>query len=324
MTFRIRCVLAGCLATVALALAGSVSAADNYPSRTIHIVVPWKAGGGTDAIGRAYAQALKEVSGQDVVIDNINGASGAVGTAKVAHATPDGYTLILNGNADMNAGMAFRHEPYSLDDFVYIGGVYSSPTWLLSHKDRGYASFADFAKAARAHPGQVTIGVGGANGALMLMAAAIRGITGLDVRIIPYSGGADLKKALLGNQVDAGVIHAPVLLSEVKTGLIKVLATGAPLTRVEYPPIRSVSTLRQLNIPTSFSNVRVVMAPKGTPKEIIEKLGELSKKAVETKGYQAFGEKFGFAPEWTPEVEETADMHEQLKTFQEIKAKYIQ
>ena len=324
MTVTIRCILAGCLATVALAFWGSASAADSYPSRTIHVVVPWKAGGGTDAIGRAYAQALKEVSGQDVVVDNINGASGAVGTAKVAHAKPDGYTLILNGDADMNAGLAFRHEPYSLDDFIYVGGVYESPTWMLSNKESGYSSFADFEKAARAHPGQLTIGVGGATGAHMLMAAAIRGFAGLDVRIIPYSGGADLKKALLGNQVDAGVIHAPVLLSEVKTGLIKVLATGAPLSRVEYPPIRDVLTLRQLKIPVSFGIARVVMVPKGTPKEVVEKLGELSKKAVESKSYQVFGAKFGFVPEWIPGSEETADIHEQLKTFQEIKAKYIQ
>lgn len=323
MNTTTRRVLSVCLAAAGLVFGVTASAGEGYPSRTIHLVVPWKAGGGTDAIGRAYAQGLKEVSGAEVVVDDINGASGAVGTAKVAHAKPDGYTLLLNGDADMNAGLTFRHEPYSLNDFVYIGAVYQSPTWMLANKARGYESFADFEKAARAHPGQVTIGVGGATGAHMLMAAAIRGITGLDVRIIPYSGGADLKKALLGNQVDAGVIHAPVLLPEVRSGLIKVLATGASLARVDYPPIRDVPTLRQLKIPVSFAIARVVMVPKGTPKAVVEKLRRLSKKAVATKSYQAFGQKFGFAPEWIPGAQETADIHEQLKTFETIKAKYV-
>lgn len=323
MRTNLKNIVASVAAGFALVVVAAAHAANSYPSRTIHLIVPWKAGGGTDAIGRAFAQALKQVSGEQVIVDDINGASGAVGTVKAAHARPDGYTLLLNGDADMNAGLTFRREPYSLGNFIYIGGVYESPTWMLSNKARGYSSFADFAKAARANPGKVTIGVGGATGAHMLMAAAIRGISGLDVHIIPYSGGADLKKALIGNQVDAGVIHAPVLLPEVRSGLIKVLATGKPLTRVEYPPIRNIPTLRDLKMPVTFGITRVVMVPKGTPKQIVAKLETLSKRAVATKSYQAFGRKFGFAPEWIPGAQETADIHEQLATFKSIKAKYI-
>lgn len=324
MTATFRGVLACCVTVVGVAFSGGAAVAGTYPDRTIHIVVPWKAGGGTDAIGRAFAQALKEVSGHEVIVDDISGASGAIGTVKVAHARPDGYTLLLNGNADMNAGLTFRQEPYGLKNFIYIGGVYDSPTWMLANKKRGYESFADFAKAAREHPGQLTVGVGGATGAHMLMAAAIRGISGLKFRIIPYSGGADLKKALIGNQVDAGVIHAPVLLPEVESGLIKVLATGRPLTRVEYAPIRKIPTLRHLHIPVSFGITRVLMAPKGTPKAIIAKLEKLSKEAVQTKSYREFGKKFGFAPIWIPGPQETANVYAQLRAFKEIRAKYIQ
>lgn len=323
MNTAVRSLFIGGLAALLLGVGSAANAADSYPSRTIHIVVPWKAGGGTDAIGRAFAQALKQVSGQDVVVDDISGASGAIGTVKVVHAKPDGYTLLLNGDADMNSGLTFRHEPYNLSNFIYVGGVYDSPTWMLANKARGYKNFADFAKAAKAHPGQITVGVGGATGAHMLMAAAIRGATGLKYRIIPYSGGAALKKALLGNQVDAGVIHAPVLLPEIKSGLIRVLATGRPLSRIEYPPIRNTKTLHQLNIPVSFGIVRVLMAPKGTPKAVVAKLASLAKKAVATSGYHAFGRKFGVAVSWISGAQETKDIHDQLKTFKDIKAKYI-
>ncbi len=319
----IRTVLAASLCTAALAFAGSAAAADAYPSHTIHVVVPWKAGGGTDAIGRAYAQALHEVSGQDVVVDNVDGASGTAGTVKVAHARPDGYTILLNGNTEMTAGLTFRKEPYTLDDFEYVGGVFDSPTWMVANAKRGYKSFADFAKAVKAHPGQLTVGVGGATGAHMLMAAAIRGMSGLDFRIIPYSGGADVKKAALGNQIDAIVIHAPILLAEVKAGAIDVLATGEPLTGVMYPPIRNTPTLRSLGIPATVGVTRVVLVPKGTPKAVVDKLAQLSKQAVATKGYHAFGEKFGFEPDWTPGGKVEADMRDQLKTFRDIRTKYI-
>lgn len=311
------------LSTVIVVTAPTIWAADPYPSETIHVVVPWKAGGGTDAIGRAYAQALHEVSGRDVVVDNIDGASGSAGTAKVAHAKPDGYTILLNGDAEMTAGLTFRKEPFALGDFKYVGGVFDSPTWMLSNAKRGYKTFADFLKAAKANPGKLTVGVGGATGAHMLMGAAIRGMSGLDFRIIPYSGGADVKKAVLGNQVDAIVIHSPVLLGEVKAGAIDVLATGKPLTLVQYAPIRTAPTLRSLGIPASVGVTRVALVPKGTPDAIVEKLAELSKKAVETKSYREFGEKFGFEPEWTPGTKVETDMREQLKTFQDIRAKYI-
>jgi tripartite-type tricarboxylate transporter receptor subunit TctC len=318
-----RTILGAGLCTAALAFTAVARADDVYPNRTIHVLVPWKAGGGTDAIGRAYAQALHEVSGQDVVVDNVNGASGTTGTVKVAHAKPDGYTILLNGNTEMTAGLAFRREPFSLDDFEYVGGVFDSPTWMVANHKRGYKSFADFAKAAKAHPGDVTVGVGGATGAHMLMAAAIRGMSGLDFRLIPYSGGADVKKALLGNQVDAIVVHSPILLNEVKAGAVDVLATGQPLSNLMYAPARDTPTLKSLGIPASVGVTRVVLVPKGTSKAVVDKLAQLSKKAVAQASYQAFGKKFGFEPQWTPGPKVEADTRSQLEAFQAIRVKYI-
>ncbi len=322
MNRPIRTLLGAGLCAAALGFAASAPAAD-YPCSTIHVLVPWKAGGGTDAIGRAYAQALHEVSGKDVVVDNVNGAAGTTGTVKVAHARPDGCTLLLNGNSEMTAGLTFRKEPYTLDDFEYVGGVFDSPTWMVANDQRGYKSFADFARAAKAKPGEVTVGVGGATGAHMLMAAAIRGMTGLDFRLIPYSGGADVKKALLGNQVDAIVVHSPILLPEVKAGAVDVLATGEPLTDINYPPIRGTPTLESLDIPASVGVTRVVLVPKGTPRARVDQLEAWSKQAVATKGYQAFGSKFGFTPKWTPGDAVEKDTRRQLTAFQAIRAKYI-
>jgi len=307
-----------------LALAVGPAAAADYPSDTIHMIVPWKAGGGTDRLGRGIAEAMEAVSGATIVVDNVDGAGGITGSLKVARSKPDGYTVLMNGTSDMTAAMTFQKVPVSLDDFKYVGGFFTSPTWILSHKDRGIDSLEALIAKAKAEPGTVTIGTAGPAGAQMLMAAAIKGYLDLDVRIVPFSGGADLTKALLGNQVDAGIIHAPVMLPEVKEGLIKVIGTGRPLTRLAYEPLRGTPTLKDNGIPVEIGITRGVFVPKGTPDAVVQKLAAILEKATESDKFKAFAVSFGFEPDWIPGPEFEAPIRGELKTFQEIKQKYLQ
>jgi tripartite-type tricarboxylate transporter receptor subunit TctC len=295
----------------------------DYPGKTIHIVVPWKAGGGTDAIGRGFAEAMKTVVDVSVVVDNISGAGSVTGTVKVAKSRPDGYTLLMNGTTDMTAVLTFKKVPFSLDDLTYIGGFFTSPTWVLCHKDRGYKDLEAFLAKAKANPGDLTVGTAGPAGAQMLMASAIKGITGADFRIIPYSGGKDLKKALIGNQVDAGIIHAPVLLSEVKAGLIKILGTGMPLDKITYPPARDVKTLKDIGIPIEIGITRGIYVPKATPKDITSRISEIVENAAKSERFKEFGNKFGFAPVWIPGPKFETQIRSELALFKDIKAKHI-
>jgi tripartite-type tricarboxylate transporter receptor subunit TctC len=253
-------ILMGIFLTAVLMMSGQVKAAE-YPEDTIHLVVPWKAGGGTDSIGRGIAEAIKE-QGVNVVVDNISGAAGITGSIKVARSKPDGYTILMNGDTDILAALTFTEVPLSLDDFQYIGGFFSSPTWILSHKDSGITSMEQFLEEAKNNPGKMTLGSATPSGAQMIMASGIKGHTGIDFRIIPYQGGADLKKALLGNQVDAGIIHAPVLLTEAKAGVINVIGTGQSLEKITYEPLRSVATLNDIGIPISIGITRGIYVPK--------------------------------------------------------------
>ena len=297
--------------------------AGEYPSKTIHLVVPWKAGGGTDSIGRGFAQAMKTVMTESVVVDNISGAGSVTGTVKVVKSKPNGYTLLMNGTTDMTAVLTFKKVPFSLDDLTYIGGFFTSPTWILCHKDRGYRNLEEFLSKAKANPGDLTLGTAGPAGAQMLMAAAIKGITKADFRIIPYSGGKDLKKALFGNQVDAGIIHAPVLLSEVKGGLINVIGTGMSLDKITYPPLRNTKTLKDIGIPIEIGITRGIYVPRATPKEIAAKLSEIVEKAAKSESFKKFGDKFGFAPIWVPGPSFEKQIKKELVLFKEIKSKYI-
>lgn len=311
-------------ATAAILTLGAAPAMAEFPVDTIHVVVPWKAGGGTDRIGRAIASAIEEAAGVSVVVDNINGAGGVTGSLNVAQGKADGYSLLMNGSSDMTASMTFQPQlPISLDDFAFIGGFFNSPTWVLANADRGYTSLEELIEKAKTNPGEVTIGTAGPAGAQMLMAAAIKGATGADFRIVPFSGGADLKKALLGDQVDAGIIHAPVLLSEAKEGLISVIGTGQKLTNLTYEPLRGVATLEDIGIPIQIGITRGLYAPKDTPSDVVAKLKEIAQKAAESDSFKEFGESFGFTPVWVPGDEFEAQVRSELATFQKIKAEHI-
>ena len=308
---------------VGLVLVFGTATAAEYPSKTIHLVVPFKAGGGTDTIGRGVAEALEKVAGVTVVVDNITGAGGVVGSLRVVRAKPDGYTILLSGTTDMTAAMAFKKLPFTLDDFTYIAGLYSSPTWILAHKKRGYKTMGELIAKAKANPGKITLGTAGPAGAQMLMASAIIGITGAKFRIIPYSGGKDLKKALYGDQVDAGILHAPVMLSAVKAGLMRVIGTGQPLGKITYAPVRGVKTLTDIRIPIEIGITRGMFVPKKTPKNIVAKLSKLAEKAGKSDVFKKFGKRFGFAPDWSSGASFEKQIRAELKLYKEIKAKYV-
>ncbi len=316
-------ILKGMTAAAIAALLAVPASAQSFPSDTVRMIVPWAAGGGTDLIARALAAAMEKPAGATIIVDNISGASGATGSLNVAQGKPDGYTLLLNGSSDLTALLTFQKLPFTLDDFTYVGGVYSTPTWMVSHSDRGYGDLDAFREAAKAKPGELTIGVGGAVGAHALMAHAIRGYAEMDVRVIAYQGGAALNKALLANEVDAGVIHSPILLNEVKEGMIDVLATGGALTGISHEPLRSTKTLEDFGIPVEVGVVRGLFAPKGTPPEVIARLGEIAKAATESDSFKAFGEKFGFEPVWLDSAAFEELVRGELATFGEIQTKFI-
>ena len=316
--------LSAVMAAGALLVAGAGAAQAEIKCDTIRMIVPWKAGGGTDRIGRGLAVALEKQSGKSVIVDNIGGASSATGSIKAMKAKPNGCTILMNGSTEIIAFMTFkRNLPFKLSQMKFVGAFFNTPTWMLSHKKRRYASFRDFLAKAKANPGKLTIGTGGAAGAHMIMAAAIKGLAGIEVRIVPYSGGADLKKAILANQIDAGVIHSPVLLKEVRAGLVEVLATGAPLDKIEFAPVRKTPTLTSMNMPISIAAVRGVFVPKATPDAVVGQLTKWLEGATRDPDFIAFGKKFGFPPVWIPGAQFERDMRRDIAAFREIYDKYI-
>jgi putative tricarboxylic transport membrane protein len=241
----------------------------------------------------------------------------------VKNAKPDGLTMLLNGSSDLNTPIIFRNVPYALEDYACVGAVYQTPTWVLAHKDQGFTDFNDFVEKAKTEPGKLTVGVGSLISAHYVLAKALLGKNGIDARIIPFDGGGPLKKAILGNQVTIGVIHAPVLLDAVKKGDINVIAAGGSLENITYKKVRDTKTVDQFKTPVEIGVVRGLFVPKSTPQEVIDQAAGLVEKAATSDDFKKFGAKFGFAPIWWDGKKFCDFLQKENKEYREIKAEFI-
>lgn len=310
---------------VAAAMVGSVLAVSavearaDYPENTIRIVVPWRAGGGTDSIARALATPMEKLAGQSVLVENVTGGAGNAGMLAVKNSEPDGYTMVLNGSSDITAPIVFRNAPFSLDDYVCVGGIYDTPVWVVANKDQGFETFADFVTAAKAAPGELTLGVTALNAPDDVFAKAISKAQGIDVRIIPFDGGAPLKKALIANQVNAGVLIAPVMLSEVQGGVANVLVAGGSMNAITYEPLQSLETGAKYGVTSDITLVRGVFLPKGTPADVAAQAEALVGKAAQSDSFVQFGKTFGFAPIWMPGEQYCEFMEQEDAVYRSMK-----
>jgi tripartite-type tricarboxylate transporter receptor subunit TctC len=323
-TWKFGAACLGALAVGASVISLPAVAADEWPTDTVRLVVPWRAGGGTDLIARAIANAMdKHTGGKAVIVENITAGGGNAGHMAVKDTKPDGLTMLFNGSSDLNSPLIFRDTPFKLADYTCVGGIYSTPTWVLSNVEQGFKDLGDFIKKARENPGKLTVGVGNLANAHYVMAKAIIGRNNLDVRIIPFDGGGPLFKALLANQVSIGVIHSPILLSEVKAGKMNVLATGGDLSGINHEPLRSVKHIKEWNTPAEIGVIRGLWVPKDTPAAIIAKAEAALEKAAKSPAFAQFSDKFGFKPIWMTAKEFCAYMAKENEDFRGIKSEYI-
>lgn len=285
-------------AMAGLCLSAGAALAD-YPDETIRLIVPYQPGGGTDTIARAFAEALSKIAGQAVVVENIPGSAGINGMLALAKAGPDGYTIAINGSYDVSGAVAFReNSPIQFDDFACAGGVFNTPAWVLSHADNGYSDLGDFIEAARANPGKLNFGITGAMSATDFVAATIRGANGIDFNIINFVGGGPLKKALLANQVHAGSIIAPVLMSDVEAGTLNALAAAGDLSGIALESARDTKHIGDWNEDARIdvSIVRGIWMSSEVSEEVRAKMESMVAEAVTGDEFKAFADTFGYAP----------------------------
>jgi tripartite-type tricarboxylate transporter receptor subunit TctC len=268
------------LGLVLLAIGGAALA--DYPDKPITIVVPFAAGGPTDKVARDLAEAMrKPLGGQSVVIDNVGGAGGTLGAAKVARAAPDGYTLLLHHIGISTAPSLYRTLPYrTLDDFEYIGMVNEVPMTLIGRPTLPANNYAELVKWMEANKGKINLANAGLGAASHLCGLLLQSALKIDMQTVPYKGTAPAMNDLLGGQVDIMCDQTTNTTGQIESGAVKAFAVTSS-KRLTTPALKNLPTLDEAGL--KGFNVSVwqgVYAPKGTPKAITDKLNAALRAAL--------------------------------------------
>jgi tripartite-type tricarboxylate transporter receptor subunit TctC len=271
------------LAALAFVLAAvSGAGAADYPNRVVTLVVPYPAGGGVDAMARVVAAKLSDAFKQQVIVDNKAGAGGTLGTRLVAHAAPDGYTLLLGhtGTLSINPSL-YVHAGYDpRKDFAPIGLVASMPVALIAHPSFPAKSVAEFIALAKKEPGKLNVGTSALGTGGYMTAEHFKSEAGVDVAIIPYKGTAPLMTDLLGGHVPVAFGVLPPALGNIQAGKLRAIAVTSAK---RFSPLPDVPTFDESGMPGFEAVLHYgLLAPAGTPKDIVDKLSVELRKLVDT------------------------------------------
>jgi tripartite-type tricarboxylate transporter receptor subunit TctC len=269
------------VAALLLALALSVPAlAQDYPARTITLVVPYPPGGGVDAMARVVAERLSVALGQQVVVDNRGGGGGLIGTRAVQKAAPDGYTLLLGhtGTISINPSLYANAGYDPRKDFAPIGLIASMPVVLIAHPSFPAKTIGDFVALAKKEPGKLNVGTSAVGTGGYMSAELFKATAGIDVAIIPYKGTAPVMNDLLGGHVPVAFGVIPPALGNIQGGRLRAIAVASPKRTSLLP---DVPTFAESGMPGFESVLHYgLLAPAGTPRAIVDRLNaELRKLA---------------------------------------------
>lgn len=263
-------------ATVAL----STSAfAEGYPERTISMVVPFSAGGPTDTVARLVAESMARDLGQEIIVENVGGAGGTLGAARVAQAAPDGYTVLLHHIGMATSATLYRKLPYNpLESFDYVGLVTEVPMTIVAKKDLEPTDLKGLVEFAKANKDKVTVANAGVGAASHLCGMLFMSAIGTPLVTVPYKGTGPAMTDLLGGQVDIMCDQTTNTTKQIQGGTIKAYAVTSPARLAVLP---DVPTTDEGGLPGMQVGIwHGIYAPKGTPAEATEKLSKALQKAL--------------------------------------------
>ena len=261
-----------------------LASAQDFPNRTITIIVPAAPGGGNDTTARPLAQVLGKILGQSVTVVNRPGAGGSIGAAFAAAAKPDGYTLVMPlatvaaiPEADLLHG---RKPSFTMDQFTSIALISADPNQLAARADAPWRNIAELVADARQNPGKITYGTSGNYGPSHFMTEMFAHAAGIKLNHVAYGGGGPALIATLGGQVSLVPVVPAAALPHVQAGKLKILA-GAGAKRLAALP--EVPTFRELGYDFEYHLWVGMFAPAGTPAPIVALLRDAVKRAAQSQ-----------------------------------------
>jgi tripartite-type tricarboxylate transporter receptor subunit TctC len=307
MNMKRRQFIAGSLVPALMGASGPAISQAAYPTKPIRIIVPFATGGFADTAGRKIGQALSELLGVPVLIENKAGAGGMIGADAVAKATPDGYTLLLGSNGPISVGPAlYPNVPYQpLRDFVPIINLGVSPIVLEVHPSVPATNLTELIAYLKANPGKVTIASPGVGTSSHLAGELFQQLTGTKLVHVPYKGSGPAMIDLLGGQVKMAFDPLSSSIVFIKQGKLRAIAVT---TEARSPSAPDIPTLDESGVKGyEASTYAALLAPAGTPPAIIEKLNAAARKALASPGVVDSFTQFATVP--------TGGSPEQLATY---------
>ena len=262
--------------------ASSASAQSDYPNRPIKLVVPFPAGGTSDVLGRLMAEEMGKVLKQPIIVENIGGAGGIVGTERALKMPADGYTLIQTGvgQSAVAHGLDPKLKYNSLTDFVHLTQVNSGPNLLVVHPSQPFKTVKDIVDYAKKNPGKLDYGFTHAASGHMAM-ELFKQTTGIFLTGIPYRGGGPLLNDLLAGTVPMIFINQDAALPHIKAGKIRAIAISSLQRNPLYPDVPTVAEAGYPGFQSlSWSGISVA---KGTPQPIVDKLEAAAVQALQSE-----------------------------------------
>lgn len=285
------------VAVAALALAGMsvlpVFAQSDYPNKPIKLIVAFPPGGASDMLGRMVAEELSKILKQPVIVDNIGGAGGVIGTERGAKSAPDGYTLVQTGvgqNAvahGLDAGLKYNSDT----DFIHLSQINSGPNVLVVNPDVPFKTVKELVDYAKANPGKLDYGYTHAASGHMAM-ELFKQTTGIFMTGIPYRGGGPMMTDVLGGTIKIMFINQDSALPYVKAGKLRPLAVTSAQRNSLYPDVPTIAESGYKGFEAlSWSGISV---PKGTPQPIVDKLEAAITTAMQSPAIKQRMESIGF------------------------------
>jgi len=256
------------------------ASAQAYPSRPITMMVPFPPGGLTDVVGRLIAEGMRQALGQTVVIDNVGGATGSIGTGRVARAAPDGYTITVGiWNTHVANGMTYALQYDIVSDFEPVVLLADAPLLLLARKDVPASNLGDLVAWLKANPDKPSLGTTGVGGPSHLLGVLMQRETGTRFTLVPYRGVNPAVQDVIAGQIDMTISNTATAMPHVRAGRVKAFAVTAR-DRLSIAP--EIPSAAEAGFPWfRFSLWAGLFAPKGTPKDIVSKLNSAALRTLD-------------------------------------------
>lgn len=276
LSFVVRAVTAVFLLAPSAALAQA-----DYPSRPIRLLVGFPPGGSTDVLSRTLANEARKALGQEIVVVNKPGASGALAIADVAASPPDGYTIAMTPSSTVTLAHHFQQiRPDLLDQTGALITVGRQRIGIAVKAESDIKTFKDFLARAKQQPGKVSLGIPGAGTMTDLISRAVFSEAGVDVNIVPFNGDAPVATAILGDHVSAGAMSAGGWNPQIAGGKMRLLVSMEQ-ERAEIAP--DVPTVIESGYPLKGDSIQFLLAPKGLPADVRKKLIDVFTEATKAK-----------------------------------------